>query len=66
MTDENIISINGILIKKIKWNSDIYLTLSKTKRSEIKNFLLICHCYKLVHKINVVKYMKHMIISRLF
>ena len=64
-TFDNIVSINGIIVK-IKWNPDIYVTLSKTKKREIKDFLLVCHYYKLVYKINVVKYMRHMIISLLF
>ena len=64
-TFENIVSINGIILQ-IKWNPDIYVTLSKTKKREIKNFLLVCHYYKQVYKINVVKYMRHMIISLLF
>ena len=65
-TFDNIILINGTIIKKIKWNSDIYSTLYKTKRSEIKNFLLVCHCYKRTYRINMVKYMRYMIISLLF
>ena len=64
-TFENIVSINGIILQ-IKWNPDIYATLSKTKKREIKNFLLVCHYYKLVYKINVVRYMRHVIISLLF
>ena len=62
---ENIVSINGIIVQ-IKWNPDIYATLTKTKKREIKDFLLICHYYKQIYKINVVKYMRHMIISLLF
>ena len=64
-TFEKVVSINEI-IGKIKWNPDIYATLSKTKKKEIKDFLLVCNYYKLVYKINVVKYMRHMIISLLF
>ena len=64
-TFDNIVSINGVILQ-IKWNPDIYATLSKTKKREIKNFLLVCHYYKLVYKINVVKYMRHVIISLLF
>ena len=64
-TFENIVSINGVILQ-IKWNPDIYATLSKTKKREIKNLLLVCHYYKLVYKINVVKYMRHVIISLLF
>ena len=66
MTDNNIVSINGIAIEKIKWSPDIYTTLSKTKQKEIKNFLFVCHYYKQIYKINMVKYMKHAIISLLF
>ena len=65
-TNENLISINGKRIKRIIWKSEIYSTLSKTKQLEIKTFLLVCHCYKSQYKINVVKYMKHAIISLLF
>ena len=64
-TFDNIVSINGVILH-IKWNPNIYVTLSKTKKREIKNFLLVCHYYKLVYKINVVKYMRHVIISLLF
>ena len=64
-TFDNIISINGVILH-IKWNPDIYATLSKTKKREIKDFLLVCHYYKQIYKINVVKYMRHMIISLLF
>ena len=64
-TFENMISINGKIIK-IKWSPDIYPTLSDTKQNEIANFLLVCRYYKQVHKINVIKYMRHMIISLLF
>ena len=62
---ENAVSINGVILH-IKWNPDIYATLSKTKKREIKNFLLVCHHYRQVYKINVVKYMRHMVISLLF
>ena len=65
-TFENIVSINETLIEKIKWNPNIYSILSKTKKKEIQNFLLVCHYYKLIHKINMVKYMRHAIISSLF
>ena len=64
-TFDNIVSINGIILQ-IKWNPDIYVTLTKTKKREIKDFLLVCHYYKQIYKINVVKYMRHMIISLLF
>ena len=64
-TFDNIISINGVILH-IKWNPDIYATLSKIKKREIKDFLLVCHYYKQIYKINVVKYMRHMIISLLF
>ena len=37
-TFDNIVSINGVILQ-IKWNPDIYVTLSKTKKREIKNFL---------------------------
>lgn len=65
MKDENIVSINEI-ITKIKWDPDIYKTLSKIKRREIKKFLLVCQYYKRTYRINVVKYMRHAIISSLF
>ena len=64
-TFDNIVSINGVILH-IKWNPDIYATLSKTKKREIKDFLLVCHYYKQIYKINVVKYMRHVIISLLF
>ena len=64
-TFDNTVSINGVILQ-IKWNPDIYVTLTKTKKREIKDFLSVCHYYKLVYKINVVKYMRHMIISLLF
>ena len=64
-TFENAVSINGVILQ-IKWNPDIYVTLTKTKKREIKDFLSVCHYYKLVYKINVVKYMRHMVISLLF
>ena len=64
-TFDNIVSINGVILH-IKWNPDIYVILSKTKKREIKDFLLVCHYYKLVYKNNVVKYMRHIIISLLF
>ena len=63
---ENIVSINGTLIEKIKWCPGIYSTLSKTKKIEIKNFMLVCYYYKKIHEINMVKYMRHMIVSMLF
>ena len=66
MIIENIISINGIIVEKIKWDPNIYSILSQIKRTEIKNFLLVCHCYKQIHGICMVKYMRHMIISLLF
>ena len=44
-TFDNIVSINGVILQ-IKWNPDIYATLSKTKKREIKDFLLVCHYHK--------------------
>ena len=66
MIDENIVSINGTMIEKIKWNPDIYQTLSITKQREIKYFLLVCHCYKKIYQIKMIKYMRHAIITLLF
>ena len=65
MTDNNILSINEHKIK-IKWDPQKYIYLSKQKKKEIKTFLLVCHYYKKIYNINVVKYMKHYIISLLF
>ena len=66
MTNENIKLINGAIIEKIVWNPSIFFTLSETKKQEIINFLLVCHYYKLVYKIRMVKYMKNVIIDLLF
>ena len=66
MTNDNIISINGKSIKKIKWNSDKYHYLSKQKKLEIKTFLLVCNYYKNNYKIRVVKNMRDSIIDFLF
>ena len=65
MMNENIVSINGTIIEKIKWNPNIYLTLSTIKKIKIKNFLLVCHYYKKIYGIYVVKYMRHAIINAL-
>ena len=64
MTD-NIILINKHKIK-IKWDPLKYIYLSEQKKKEIKTFLLVCYYYKKIHNINIVKYMKHNIISLLF
>lgn len=61
-TFENVVSINGTTMEKIKWDPNIYSFLSKTKKTEIKNFLLICYCYKQISKIHMIKYKRHMII----
>ena len=58
MINDNIISINGRSIKKIKWNSDKYHHLSKQKQLEIKIFILVCNYYKNNYKISVVKNMR--------
>ena len=66
MTNDNIISINGKVIKKIKWHSDKYHSLSKQKQLEIKIFILVCNYYKNNYKIRVVKNMRNSIIDLLF
>ena len=66
MTNENIISVNGITVEKIVWNVDIFHTLSTNKRKEIFSFMLVCHYYKTKLRVNMVKYMRQMIVSLLF
>ena len=63
---ENIISMSETIIEKIKWKLEIYPILSKTKKEEINNFLLICHYYHKNHKIRMVRNMINMIINLLF
>ncbi len=65
-TDNNIVSINGVNTERIKWDPKKYFTLSVSKKKIIKNFLLVCHHYKKKYNINMVKYMRHFIISLLF
>ena len=64
--NDNIISINGKSIKKIKWNPDKYHYLSKQKQLEIKTFILVCNYYKNNYTISVVKNMRNSIINLLF
>ena len=65
--NENIKIINSTTIKKIIWqNPGTFSTLSEKRKNEIIGFLLVCYYYKKVHKINMVKYMKNMIIDLLF
>ena len=66
MVDNNIVSINGVKTEKAKWDPKKYYTLSDSKKEIIKNFLLVCHYYKKKYNINMVKYMRHFIISLLF
>ena len=66
MTNENIKLINNTIIEKIIWKPDIFSTLSEKRKNEIIGFLLVCHYYKQIYKINMVKYMKNMIIDLLF
>ena len=66
MDNDNIISINRKVIKKIKWNSDKYHYLSKQKQLEIKIFILVCNYYKNNYKIRVVKNMRDFIVDLLF
>ena len=65
MIDNNIKSINKHKVKII-WNPQKYIYLSEQKKKEIKTFLLVCYYYKKIHNINMVKYMKHNIISLSF
>ena len=51
MVNENIKIINGTIIEKIIWDPSTYYTLSETRKTEIFNFLLVCHYYKGSHKI---------------
>ena len=66
MKNENLTMINEQKIKRIKWSLCVYSTLSCNKKKEILFFILVCNYYKKYHKINMVKYMKHMIIELLF
>ncbi len=66
MIDNNIVSINGVKTEKTKWDPKKYFTLSDSKKRIIKNFLLVCHYYKKKYNINMVRYMRHFIISLLF
>ncbi len=65
MMDNNIVSINGVNTERIKWHPKIYFTLSDSMKKIIKNFLLVCHHYKKKYNINMVKNMRHFIISLL-
>ncbi len=65
-TDDNIVSINGVKAEKNKWDPKKYFTLSNSMKKIIKNFLLVCHYYKKKYNINMVKNMRHFIISLLF
>ncbi len=64
--DNNIISINGVKTERLKWDPKKYFTLSGSKKGIIKNFLLVCYYYKKKYNINMVKNMRHFIISLLF
>lgn len=59
MTNDNILMINGTIIKKIKWKPEIYVYLSERNKKEILFFLQICK----KNKIKICNNIKNIIIQ---
>lgn len=66
MIKDDLVSINGKRIKPLIWTPAIYPTLSICRKNQIKNFLCVCYFYKQKYNIDMVKYMRHMVIGLLF
>lgn len=63
MNNTNISLINSTSVSNITWNIDIFNYLDNSKKNEIFHLLLICHYFKVFFHTNIIKYIRHYIIS---